>query len=562
MKKSYLPNVLLHKTVLSFFTGLFLLSFSARANNYWFSSTYSGANEVPPNASIASGIIAGTYNDVTNTLTYTIFFNGLSAPSIAAHFHAPALPGFSAPVIIPHAGFPTGVTSGVYSHTDILSDAQEAWLLNGQVYSNIHTTALPGGEIKAQLNPTVLDATTYPFVSVYRGSNEVPPNASPAIGVIYGSYNKVTNMISYTIHFRGLTANSTAAHFHAPAPPTQSAPVIIPHAGFPTGVTAGTYTHTDMLSETQEGYLMQGLMYSNIHTSTLPGGEIRAQILLGAAGDCVAPTFKNDLTIVLDASCTGNDGLISLIPTSGSAPFMYSINGGATYVDGPAAGYSFMNLAPGTYQLRLKDAGGCESAVITREVRKFYGGPLFRNDGTIVLDASCGANDGNISIIPTCGAAPFQYSLDGGVTYVEGPATGYTFQNLAAGTYQLRLKDAYGTESAIVTREVRKDYYGPCATVATARPAARGAQAKEGVATLQAYPNPSQGRFQVQLGRIKAPRIQLQVVDARGTVLQQRTLNGEQTSVVEVDLAGKAKGLYLIRVVSDKGTQQTKVLLQ
>ena len=277
---------------------------------------------------------------------------------------------------------------------------------------------------------------------------------------------------------------------------------------------------------------------------------------------CVAPTLLNNSTIVLDADCSGQGGLITLIPTSGTAPFLYSINGGATYVSGPATGYSFQNLTAGTYQLRLKDANGCESAILTKEVRRYYGGPLFKNDGTIVLDASCGANDGNISIIPTCGAAPFMYSIDGGVTYVEGPATGYTFQNLAPGTYQLRLKDAYGTESAIVTRQVRPDFYGPCATVTAAGPGARTAQSKDASATLRAYPNPSRGRFQVQVGRINAPRVQLQVVDARGTVLQSRMVNAQESSVVDIDLSGKAKGLYLIRVLSDKGTQQTKVLLQ
>ena len=545
-----------------FLLSFILFGFSGKANMYWFTNMYTGAQEFPPNGSPGTGMITGTYDDATNTLSYSIYFRGLQAPTIDAHLHAPAPPGAPAPVIIPHVGFPLGVTAGIYSHTDVLTDAQEAWLLGGLVYSNIHTAAVPSGEIRAQLMPTLLQANEYPFRAFYQGTTENPANNSSAIGLIGGKFNDATKMISYTIMFHGLTAPATAAHFHAPAVPGQNAPVIIPHVGFPTGVTAGTYTHTDQFTEQQRNWLFQRLVYSNIHNSVFPGGEIRAQITLGPPAPCVAPTLLNNSTIVLDADCSGQGGLITLIPTSGTTPFQYSMNGGVTYVSGPATGYSFQNLTAGTYQLRLKDANGCESAVLTKEVRRYYGGPLFKNDGTIVLDASCGANDGNISIIPTCGAAPFMYSIDGGMTYVEGPATGYTFQNLAPGTYQLRLKDAYGTESAIVTRQVRPDFYGPCATVTAAGPGARTAQAKDASATLRAYPNPSRGRFQVQVGRINAPRVQLQVVDAKGTVLQSRMVNAQESSVVDVDLSGKAKGLYLIRIVSDKGTRQTKVLLQ
>ncbi|HEU4902532.1 MAG TPA: hypothetical protein VFT06_07055, partial [Flavisolibacter sp.] len=131
------------------------------------------------------------------------------------------------------------------------------------------------------------------------------------------------------------------------------------------------------------------------------------------AAVCTPPTFLNDLTIVLDASECGNDGNISIIPLSGTAPFMYSIDGGATYVPGGNAGHTFQELAAGTYQLRLKDANGCESAVVTREVRaNVYPcnttpctPPTFLNNSQIVLDASCSGGDGALYIIPTSGTA-------------------------------------------------------------------------------------------------------------------------------------------------------------
>ena len=85
-------------------------------------------------------------------------------------------------------------------------------------------------------------------------------------------------------------------------------------------------------------------------------------------------------------------------------------------------------------------------------------------------------------------------------------------------------------------------------------------QAGDGFAAV--YPNPSQGKFQVQLKKFGAARVQVQILDSKGSVLQTKTVNAVETNTVDIDLSGKAKGLYLIRIVSDKGTQQTKVLIQ
>jgi uncharacterized delta-60 repeat protein len=173
-------------------------------------------------------------------------------------------------------------------------------------------------------------------------------------------------------------------------------------------------------------------------------------------GSCAPPVFLIDNSIVLNASCANNDGNISIIPTSGVAPFLYSKDGGATYVTGADVGYTFQNLPAGKYSLRLKDNTGCASSIIEREV-KFTCGctqPMFLTAAPIVLSASCGKNDGNISIIPTSGVAPFMYSIDGGINYIPGIDAGYTFQDLGAGFYQLRLKDATGCESVVVEKEV------------------------------------------------------------------------------------------------------------
>jgi len=127
---------------------------------YTINVTLSGAQEVPPVASLGTGTLTGTYDDATNTLTFTIVFSGLLSPTNNAHFHAPAPPGVNAPVVIGFVpGFPLGVFSGAYSDTFMLTAGQESQLLCGLWYVNIHTNMFPGGEIRGQLQGGTLPAT-------------------------------------------------------------------------------------------------------------------------------------------------------------------------------------------------------------------------------------------------------------------------------------------------------------------------------------------------------------------------------------------------------------------
>ena len=281
---------------------VWLLSFKAYATNYPISGTYSGNQEVPANSSTATGTITGVYNDFTNTIFYSISFSGLSSNTTAAHFHGPAAAGISAGVMIAHAGFPTGVTSGVYANSNVLTDAQEADLLAGLVYSNIHTANFGGGEIRAQITVGVASPDIYSINNTYSGAQEVPPNASTGTGTFEGAYNSLTNTIFYTITFSGLDSFTTAAHFHGPAAAGVSAGVLLAHAGFPTGVTDSTYSNADVLHDTVEAHLLANLVYSNIHTVKFPGGEIRAQL---------TPQLAPVITCPADTTASNDSGLCS-----------------------------------------------------------------------------------------------------------------------------------------------------------------------------------------------------------------------------------------------------------
>jgi hypothetical protein len=80
--------------------------------------------------------------------------------------------------------------------------------------------------------------------------------------------------------------------------------------------------------------------------------------------------------------------------------------------------------------------------------------------------------------------------------------------------------------------------------------------------TLRAQPNPSRGQLQLQLAGVSG-KVALQITNASGVVIESRSLSLEgATRVLPLDLSRQAAGLYLIRLVSSKGVQTQKILLQ
>ncbi|WP_205502169.1 CHRD domain-containing protein [Rufibacter psychrotolerans] len=109
-------------------------------------TTLTGAKEVPANNSTATGTFSGTYNQDTKILTYTITWTGLTATNM--HFHKGEV-GSPGPVVIPIGSAP--YTSPINAQTPPLTQDQEADLLAGRWFVNIHSAAFQGGEIRGQV---------------------------------------------------------------------------------------------------------------------------------------------------------------------------------------------------------------------------------------------------------------------------------------------------------------------------------------------------------------------------------------------------------------------------
>jgi len=117
------------------------------------------------------------------------------------------------------------------------------------------------------------------FQAVLTGSQENPANASPGTGL--GTLVLIADQTSITVNesWSGLTAPATLSHIHGPAAPGVNASVIFPFSGVPSTTSGSIPQQTFAINATQVGYLMNGLLYFNVHTANFPGGEIRGQIL-------------------------------------------------------------------------------------------------------------------------------------------------------------------------------------------------------------------------------------------------------------------------------------------
>ena len=118
-----------------------------QSNLVAFTTQLRGANEVPPNASGATGSVDAVLDKDTNLFRWKVKFSGLTGPATGAHFHGPAAIGVNAGVVLPWQGPIVSPLEGRAT----LTPAQAADLMAGRWYANIHTAANPGGEIRGQM---------------------------------------------------------------------------------------------------------------------------------------------------------------------------------------------------------------------------------------------------------------------------------------------------------------------------------------------------------------------------------------------------------------------------
>ena len=251
-------------------------------------------------------------------------------------------------------------------------------------------------------------------------------------GLAPGSYNvTVKSALGCVSSSLSVTVN--------PAPPVPSQPTASVSQQPGCTIATGTITVTQPAPSSGISYSINGTDYTNT-TGVFSGlaPATYAVTVKNAQGCISAPRSLTVNTapvsslsasaITIDILCGVSAGTITVNATGGLAPYTYSLNG-ATAVNNNI----FTGLSAGTYTIKVTDALGC-----TKEINAVI--DILNSTLTAtanVTNVACGGATGSATISANGGAAPYAYSLDGGVF---GSGSGFT--NLTPGSHSVRVKDA------------------------------------------------------------------------------------------------------------------------
>lgn len=138
-------------------------------------------------------------------------------------------------------------------------------------------------------------------------------------------------------------------------------------------------------------------------------------------------------------TCFGEaTGEIHISAQGGSGNLQYSIDNGLNYLSNNG---NFLNLNAGIYQVKIKDVNECIYAypdpIIISEPELL----ILSNVQTNNVSQCNGNSNGKILISADGGSGELMYSIDGGSNYVSNFGV---FNNLIAGSYQVRIRDENG----------------------------------------------------------------------------------------------------------------------
>ncbi len=220
----------------------------------------------------------------------------------------------------------------------------------------------------------------------------------------------------------------------------------------------GTYTYTYTVSNAT------GVLSGNTITvddATITSSPIIVEAFAQDVNGCgpvslgtVTLNVSPSPTIVsaIPSSCDVNK-TITITASNGTAPYQYSTDGGTTYSATTAnTTYLAEGLTPATYNVIVRDANGCTSAISVVDIQDAVDFTL-----TQTKNIDCSATpESAVDINVTSGSANYEYEITGAVTVarVALPSNPFTFNPATAGTYTVTIYDLAETPNCSVTKSI------------------------------------------------------------------------------------------------------------
>jgi len=331
-----------------------------------YSAVLTGAQEVPPVATTATGSATFTLSADRTRLTYSVTHTVTGGT--ASHIHLAAA-GESGSVIYPFSPFGSTM-SGTLTITTTDADNLE----QGKLYVNVHSSTNPGGEIRGQ----ILHPGDSLWVAKLTGNQESPPITSTGSGSAAVILDAAKANLRYHVTTTGLTA--TNAHIHK-AIATIAGSVVHPFSPI-----AATMDGTAALSGTDAQDLAEGRWYVNVHTAANPGGELRGQLMQpGEVLYSASLTGAGEVPSVVTSASGGAQFIVDASGTSLRYEAVFTgLTATASHIHTGASGVS----GPVLYPLTLTTNGAKGTQAITADDKTAL------DAGNLYINAHTSANPG------------------------------------------------------------------------------------------------------------------------------------------------------------------------
>lgn len=157
--------------------------------------------------------------------------------------------------------------------------------------------------------------------------------------------------------------------------------------------------------------------------------------------DCSTNNLAISTTTTNPTGCGTNNGVINATGSGGTAPYQFSLNGGAFQTTG-----AFQNLGSGNYEITIRDSNNCTKSVNAT----LSTASTLAISFSVASDTQCLSDNGSVTINATGGTSPYQFQLGSG-----NFSSSNTFASLKSGQYTVTVKDAANctlSQSVTVTR--------------------------------------------------------------------------------------------------------------
>lgn len=327
-----------------FFAGaLCALAFSAQAQVIELRATINAAQEVPTNASTATGSAIMLYDVRANTFDLVISISGMTNTATASHIHE-AASGVNGSVVTNLGADAVYTRSGstlTATFRSVTHGGDKLKLIQGGTYFNIHSAQFPGGEVRGQLIATPVrlianldvaqEAAAFPALNFAAVNN---------FGGAVALYDPTANTITLRHSLFNYSSTFTNSHIHTGGPGA-SGPVNTQLGASPTagaynstnGYIAGAHDAVPYAGNPIE--LLTGLNYINYHSQAFAGGQLRGQLTVSnetlntRMGNLATRGFvgTGDQVLIAGISIQGTEPVRVLITAKGPSLTAFGVTG-------------------------------------------------------------------------------------------------------------------------------------------------------------------------------------------------------------------------------------------